>query len=186
MDGYECTIAIRKLETTNEHVPIIAMTANAMEGDKEKCLAAGMDDYLSKPIDYEKMLTLISNHVDKLKKQSKYHRPQLSEAIQRFQEETGLTKNDALEIFTDYFKAIPDYLLAMTELLNNNDFVLLQQNAHKLKGSSSNLRIQSLYHLTMKLEEVARANDSKNCETIISKISAEFVKLNQDWEDGRY
>jgi len=59
MDGYECTSKIREYEGDKKHTNIIAMTANAMEGDSDKCIVAGMDDYISKPIDYEKMFRLI-------------------------------------------------------------------------------------------------------------------------------
>ena len=52
MDGFEATKNVREYETKNnhDHIPIVALTANAMKGDREKCIKAGMDDYLSKPV----------------------------------------------------------------------------------------------------------------------------------------
>jgi signal transduction histidine kinase/CheY-like chemotaxis protein len=66
MDGYDAARAIRgKEKDTGSHVPIIAMTANAMPGDRERCLAAGMDDYISKPIDVQDLSTLLRRYFDR-------------------------------------------------------------------------------------------------------------------------
>ena len=63
MDGYEATRAIRKLEEGKRHIPIIALTAHAMKGAEEKCRAAGMDDYLTKPIDRAKLEVCLDQHL---------------------------------------------------------------------------------------------------------------------------
>ena len=60
MDGVEATAIIRKKEeTTGTHLQVVAMTAHAMQGDKERCLAAGMDGYLSKPLNVKEFLTVV-------------------------------------------------------------------------------------------------------------------------------
>jgi CheY-like chemotaxis protein len=64
MDGYKTTQKIRETETgTNSHIPIIAITANALSGDREKCLQAGMDDYISKPFQISFVLERMRHHL---------------------------------------------------------------------------------------------------------------------------
>lgn len=64
MDGYESTAKIREFEGDQRHTTIIAMTANAMEGDRTRCIEAGMDDYVSKPIDFESLFSMIEKYTD--------------------------------------------------------------------------------------------------------------------------
>ena len=65
MDGFDATKHIREQETnTGKHIPIIAMTAHAMKGDKEKCLDAGMDYYITKPVDSQELISLIKKIIE--------------------------------------------------------------------------------------------------------------------------
>ena len=59
MDGFEATAEIRRTEDSGQRIPIVAMTANAMQGDREKCLEAGMDDYVSKPINKDDVIAVL-------------------------------------------------------------------------------------------------------------------------------
>jgi DNA-binding response OmpR family regulator len=118
MDGYESTRKIRVIE--RRHLPIIAMTANAMEGDRQKCLDAGMDDYLSKPIDYQIMLNMIKDYMDDTS-------PLESDLIDlyfgQFLQETGLSEADGRELYSDYFQYFPDLLLSLKGALNQTNFI---------------------------------------------------------------
>jgi two-component system, sensor histidine kinase and response regulator len=66
MDGFEATAAIRDKEKhSGSHLPVVAMTAHAMAGDRERCLAAGMDDYITKPIRPDELFSLLTRYVPK-------------------------------------------------------------------------------------------------------------------------
>jgi CheY-like chemotaxis protein len=65
MDGFEATTAIRNLASAVREIPIIAMTANAMAGDREKCIASGMDDYISKPVSLPKLQSALDKWIQK-------------------------------------------------------------------------------------------------------------------------
>lgn len=169
MDGYEATAKIRDAEGESKHTKIIAMTANAMEGDKEKCLKAGMDDYISKPIDFEKLLKMIEERPEQ-----KVQYDFINKSMDNFIANTGLEIEDAKEIFNDYIEVIPVMLKNIEKALKSDDFENLRRLSHQLKGSSGNLRINEIYELALKLEGFARNKDRSECGKLIFEIKKLF------------
>jgi CheY-like chemotaxis protein/HPt (histidine-containing phosphotransfer) domain-containing protein len=93
MDGFEVTKLIRQREITNGgHIPIVAVTAHAMQGDRERCLAAGMDDYISKPIRSRSLSSVIQNLTNGSRGKKKESDPLLSDAVPVTQEIFDLSK----------------------------------------------------------------------------------------------
>ncbi len=173
MDGYESTAKIRALKGHKKHTPIIAMTANTMEGDSEKCIEVGMDDYLSKPINFVKMFNIIEART-KSKGHSFNHFQLIDNSIELFANNSGLTKDAAKKIFDDYTKYLPSLFQDMSQAMENNDFEKLRGLTHTLKGSSGSLRINSIYELAIKLEETAIKKEKHECEYLFSQIKELF------------
>ena len=172
MDGYQSTAKIRQLEGSPKKTTIIAMTAYAMEGDRTKCIDAGMDDYISKPINFDVMFKMIETNMQQ-KPQSEEHFDLIDNNIDAFVKITGLKNEDAKDIFINYMRYLPVLLDSVKDSILNNDFEKLGKLAHQLKGSSGNLRINSIYELAVKIEAAAMNQEKDECE----KLSNEIQKL---------
>lgn len=167
MDGFESTSKIRKFEGNRRHTKIIAMTANAMAGDKEKCIKAGMDDYISKPIDFKKVIEFINTF--QYSSRENKEKP-LSRILKEFTKFTGLEEKDGIELYNNYFEYLPSALDDIEEYIKDNRYSDAQKLSHQLKGSSGNLRINSIYKLTIKLEKNLLTGERQLCIKILNRI----------------
>jgi CheY-like chemotaxis protein len=199
MDGYETTLKVREMEYSYQReIPIVALTAAAIKGEKEKCLSIGMDDYISKPFEPEDLIQLIHK---KLKKQSENIAVvQEKEKVARLEDaknEKGFTYVDLsyLETVSEGDKAFMDDLLnifreqvpvlsgKLQEHLDNGDIDKLAAVAHKAKSSVAMLGINELKTAMENLEKWAKQkiNKEKYPEIVenfhqISKLVLEEIK----------
>ena len=169
MDGYESTSKIRLIEGDKKHTTIIAVTANAMQGDSAKCIEAGMDDYISKPINFDIMFNMIEANTKEREPEFEYNSI-IDNNIDHFVEITGLEKDDAREILEDYIKCLPDLLAGINDAICSSDFEKLARLTHELKGSSGTLRITSIHELAIKLEETAKNQEKDECAKLFIQI----------------
>ncbi|MDF2595556.1 MAG: sensor hybrid histidine kinase [Clostridia bacterium] len=169
MDGYECTSQIRHLEADKKHTTIVAITANAMEGDYAKCIEAGMDDYISKPIHFDTLFNMIEANTKEREDPGAYNNI-IAHNIDYLIEATGLNKEDAKEILADYIKCLPELLSGIQDAIYNKDFNKLAGLTHELKGSSGSLRILSLYEVAIELEAAAKEEKIDACVRLFTQI----------------
>lgn len=183
MDGFQATHEIRKAEVlSGRRVPIIAMTANAMEGDRDKCIAAGMDDYISKPVDPRKLQDVLSrwltaeHAVARVAVKSGGHAPVMDSdeiagddelPLQTINEDPiniGMLNRtcgeDVAREILEVFMSAAETLLEGIELARQRrDGRALESLAHQLKGSSAAIGAVEMVRLSARMEEAA-ANDN--------------------------
>ena len=170
MDGYEAAEQIRLAENGLKQTKIVAMTAYAMEGDRIKCIQAGMDDYLTKPIDFDVVIELIENI--KVGMSCKSDNDPLNSFKQIFMGKSGFDIEETEEIFSDFKNSYLEHLDNLVDAISANDFQCIKKIAHQLKGSSGNLRIEPIMNLADQLEVCSTKEDLSN----INLITQELVK----------
>ena len=209
MDGFQATNIIRNMEKekNKKPVPIIALTGNALAGDRDKCLAAGMDDYISKPFGLGEIFTAISQwslgknkvlseHLPNTEKDRSWENPKKPEGQQPEKSNDwnsisidqsvldGLRelqikgKPDILgKIIRAYFKSSEPLVAGLQKSLDNEEFEILKFSAHSLKSSSANVGAISLAELSKELEMWDRNDTIERATDLIAAIETEFSQV---------
>ena len=163
MDGYQSTHEIRTYEILHNlpPIPIIAMTANALEGDREKCLRAGMNDYLSKPIEVEKILKALEKWTDKIETEIPVSHKSTSNKIKypdwdfdNFLKRVRGKQDRAKHLIEIFLEDLPNRQQAIDSAMNNVNFPELEKAVHSLKGTASNLGAIKLQEQMIAIEKL--------------------------------
>ena len=196
MDGYQATEMIRRHELQQglSHIPVIAMTANAMVGDRERCLDAGMNDYLAKPVKPAVLETMLRQWLPMQEVIEELDVPDLTPMAEGSPLENSLAtdglddlhlkvldhgvlkelyeimEEDFAAILTSYLANVPRLMHGIESAIEGNDMQALALSAHTLKSSSANVGAVRLSELAKGLEIKGRQGDTSNLEQIQLQI----------------
>lgn len=194
MDGLEATRLIREQEVSADHrIPIIAMTAHAMADDKDLCLAAGMDDYVSKPIETAELLSVIerwtgqlpSLPADKKTKKEAQPVPALAEeqgesvpvdvgkAMPRFDNDFDFFS----EMLAEFVQQLEKRQQQLQEALDQGDAETMARLSHNIKGIAANFSAEGLFGVARELEQKAKKGDLSRAPDLLKQLAAEVQRL---------
>jgi len=205
MDGYQATAEIRRLEAEQRSkgtTPIIALTANALEGDRQRCLDAGMDDYLAKPFSRSELRTCMERWLGGTPekravppapaapvppgdaKQEESQRPTIDpKALAEVRQMGGSADPDLVpRVIRLYLAESVKLLESIDKALDTDDVPTLQRAAHSLKSSSGMVGALTLAQLSREIEELARKAQVDRAKSYAEKLRGEYARVREALE----
>ena len=201
MDGFELTKQIRESESETDRLPIIAITANALQGDAERCLAAGMDDYLAKPIDMQKLETMLSkwmpvsertmgdDSVAEATNSAEFPVPQTSLSVSQekavanyelpvddnaLRALVGDDDETILEILKDFISPATDNIGGINAAFEARSLDGIVNNSHKLKSSARSIGANRLADVCETLEAAGKSKEMGTIEATFTDLAPAF------------
>ena len=181
MNGLEAAAAIRKLEQgTGERIPILALTAYSTEQDRAECIAAGMDDYIAKPLRVDdflaKIFKLVPRAAPVMEPKAAAGGPELidtRDVMSRFEGDLELL-HEASELFRH---SCPKLLSQLRESIHRGDGFAIARTAHTIKGSAANFGSAACMEAALKLEKMGEEQDLRNAEAAFQALESEIERL---------
>ena len=195
MDGYEATRSIRAWEGDRRPTPIIAMTASAMMGDRERCLEAGMNDYVSKPLKPDDLLAVLDRWVEQPPggpladlRSPPLPAAESPQAAAMRENEAPLSLADAMPRFLDnraffddichqFLAGLPERIATMRTALEQGDVKELFRHAHSLKGIAASISAGRLTKLALELETLGLSDRTDSAPALLAQIEVEAARL---------
>jgi CheY-like chemotaxis protein/HPt (histidine-containing phosphotransfer) domain-containing protein len=187
MDGFEATAAIRDREkVTGAHLPIIAMTAHAMKGDRERCLASGMDGYVTKPIQIRELLDVIEQYLPATAKAAPappaVAAPPAEAALEVLDAKAVLGRVEGdRELLSSLIRIFvteaPALMQEMRKALAERDEKALERVAHTLKGCLGNFAAAAAFEAARELEAIGRAGNFVAAGIACAALEREIERL---------
>jgi PAS domain S-box-containing protein len=190
MDGFQATAAIRELEANGNHpledsnqkTPIIALTAHAMEGDREKCIEAGMDEHVSKPITPDKLFRVINRLLAKEQETSDQQVEQLPSTtgsidLKAIMDRTEGDMELAREVIQVFIDASDRLITEMDDCFAEGDAAALRDTAHSIKGSAGNFGAGRVSQAASELEIAAGQKELIGASAKLNQLKEEMVEL---------
>jgi CheY-like chemotaxis protein/HPt (histidine-containing phosphotransfer) domain-containing protein len=185
MDGYEATRRIREpaAGTRNPSVPIIAVTADAMLGDRGKCLQAGMNDYLSKPIEPQQLAAALSKWLMPVAGRvgpAFHESPVTADAVFNQEEFLARLMGDqdlARQVIAAFLSDAPIRFRVLRERLDAGDATGARLQAHALKGAAATVSAEALRVLSIEVQKAAAAGELSHASAVLSRMEEQFNLL---------
>jgi two-component system, sensor histidine kinase and response regulator len=191
MDGFEATRMIRSKNSIvkNHDIPIVAMTANAMKGDREKCLSVGMDDYVSKPINPDELAATIakwvsgngSSKINTNKIKAEKNKNGIFDRVSLLNR-VGGDEEFLIELIGLFLQEAPKLLLSIQSAIDKDDRILLHRGAHTMKGSAGNISANELQQIALELEKISKEGKMTSINELFAETKTAFDGFKQHVE----